>query len=62
MPLEELDRLKNDNTDFYELRFELNEDSNMPPKLQSLPSDPDLESNWDDAKSMKSILTSYNTA
>ena len=41
MSPEELKQLKNDNTDFYELRFELNEDANVPPKLQSLPSDPD---------------------
>ena len=47
MSKEELKQLKNDNTDFYELRFELNEDANVPPKLQPLPSDPDAASNWD---------------
>ena len=57
MPTEELNRLRNDNTDFHELRFELNEDVNMPPKLQSLPSDPDAMSNWDDAKSLRSIYS-----
>jgi len=63
MPLEELNRLKNDNTDFQELRFELNEDAHMPPKLQSLPSDPDAMSNWDDARSMKSHFSqSYHSA
>ena len=63
MSLEKLKVMRNDGSDFYEIRFELNEDALMPPKLQSLPSDPDAMSNWDDAKSMKSVFSqSYHSS
>ena len=63
MTEEELKRLKNDNADFYEYSFELNEQANVPPQLQQLPSDPDAVSNWDENKSMKSMISqAYHSA
>ena len=63
MTEEELKRLKNDNGDLYEYSFELNEQANVPPQLQQLPSDADAVSNWDDARSMKSMISqAYHSA